>query len=233
MSKIALSRPLTGYAELQITTNFSFLEGGSHPHELIVRAAELGLSAVAITDHNSVAGLVRAHLAASELDVKMIVGCRLSFIDGAPDLLCYPQDRAAYGRLCRLLTIGKSNRVFKEVPPHPTLSPRGEGFKGSTPSPRAKGFRARSSHPGEVSSGVPSPQPYPLADMATQSGNLAKARLREKDRMSVYDRSQAYLGASASQKRSWVMSVFAMTTSFRITAVRATFGCVPAPVRRS
>ena len=65
------------YAELQVTTNFSFLEGGSHPHELVVRAAELGLDAIAITDRNSVAGVVRAHLAArDELDVKLIVGCR-------------------------------------------------------------------------------------------------------------------------------------------------------------
>ncbi len=116
------------YAELQATTNFSFLEGGSHPHELVVRAAELGLSAVAITDRNSLAGVVRAHLAARELrsssakrdsaaeesDVKLVVGCRLSFRDGSPDLLCYPQDRAAYGRLCRLLTVGKSDRVFKQ-----------------------------------------------------------------------------------------------------------------------
>ena len=102
------------YAELQVTTNFSFLEGASHPHELVVRAAELGLSAIAITDRNSLAGIVRAHLAARELDVKLIIGCRLTFMDGSPDLLCYPKDRAAYGRLCRLLTVGKSDRVFKQ-----------------------------------------------------------------------------------------------------------------------
>src|SRR5271166_5499893 len=105
------------YAELQVTTNFSFLEGASHPHELVVRAAELGLSAIAITDRNSLAGIVRAHLAARELGVQLIIGSRLSFQDGSPDLLCYPQDRAAYGRLCRLLTIGKSNRVEKQQAP--------------------------------------------------------------------------------------------------------------------
>ena len=105
---------LMRYAELQVTTNFSFLEGASHPHELVVRAAELGLSALAITDRNSLAGIVRAHLAARELDVKLIVGCRLTFMDGSPDLLCYPKDRAAYGRLCRVLTVGKSDRVFKQ-----------------------------------------------------------------------------------------------------------------------
>jgi error-prone DNA polymerase len=138
MSLISLGKG--GYAELQAATNFSFLEGGSHPHELVARAAELGLDAIAITDRNSLAGIVRAHLAACELrsssakrdsaaeesDVKLIVGCRLTFKDGSPDLLCYPQDRAAYGRLCRLLTVGKSDRVFKEkpqvteeAPPHP------------------------------------------------------------------------------------------------------------------
>ncbi len=104
---------MPSYAELQVATNFSFLEGASHPHELIVRAAELGLSAIAATDRNSLAGIVRAHLAAREAGVKLIVGCRLAFMDGSPDLLCYPQDRAAYGRLCRLLTVGKSDRVFK------------------------------------------------------------------------------------------------------------------------
>ncbi len=117
------------YAELQVTTNFSFLEGASHPHEFVVRAAELGLSAIAITDRNSLAGIVRAHLAARELDVKLIVGCRLTFMDGSPDLLCYPKDRAAYGRLCRLLTVGKSDRVFKEAAPHPSPLPMGEGVR--------------------------------------------------------------------------------------------------------
>ncbi|WKW49714.1 error-prone DNA polymerase [Rhodomicrobium lacus] len=101
------------YAELQAATNFSFLEGASHPHELVARAAELGLSAIAITDRNSLAGVVRAHLAARDHGVKLVIGCRLSFVDGAPDLLCYPTDRAAYGRLCRLLTLGKSDRVIR------------------------------------------------------------------------------------------------------------------------
>lgn len=79
MKQIIIPERTTGYAELQVTTNFSFLEGGSHPHELIVRAAELGLSTIAITDRNSLAGIVRAHLAARELDVKLIVGCPAVF----------------------------------------------------------------------------------------------------------------------------------------------------------
>jgi error-prone DNA polymerase len=95
------------YPELQVTTNFSFLRGASHPHELVATAAALGHSALAVTDRNSVAGLVRAHIAARELGLRLIPGCRLDFTDGTPSLLCYPADRAGYGRLCRLLSLGK------------------------------------------------------------------------------------------------------------------------------
>src|SRR5690606_157057 len=94
------------YAELQVTTNFSFLRGGSHPHELVAQAKALGLSALAVTDRNTLAGVVRAHTAAKEAGLKLIVGARLDLQD-APSLLCLPTDRAAYGRLCRLLTVGQ------------------------------------------------------------------------------------------------------------------------------
>ena len=94
------------YAELDITTNFSFLRGGSHPEELVATARALGLEAIAVTDHNSLAGVVRAHLAAKEVGIKFVVGARLDLQD-APSLLVYPTTRAAYGRLCRLLTLGQ------------------------------------------------------------------------------------------------------------------------------
>jgi error-prone DNA polymerase len=94
------------YAELQVTSNFSFLRGASHPAELVLRAQELGHQAVAITDRNTFAGIVRAHSAAQELGFRLIVGCRLDLTD-APSLLCFPTDRAAYGRLSRLLSLGK------------------------------------------------------------------------------------------------------------------------------
>ncbi len=94
------------YAELQVASNFSFLAGASHPHELIETAAALGLEAVALTDRNSLAGIVRAHQAAKAAGVKFIVGARLDLAD-APSLLLYPTGRAAYGRLARLLTLGK------------------------------------------------------------------------------------------------------------------------------
>ena len=99
-------RPGPGYAELQVTSNFSFLRGASHPDELVLTAAALGLEAIAITDRNSVAGLVRAHQAAKGAGIRLVVGARLDLRDGT-SLLAYPQDRAAYGRLTRLLTLGK------------------------------------------------------------------------------------------------------------------------------
>lgn len=100
---IAMAR----YAELEITTNFSFLRGGSHPEELVATAKALELAAIAVTDRNTLAGVVRAHLAAKEVGgLKFIVGARLDLQD-APSLLAYPRDRAAYGRLCRLLTLGQ------------------------------------------------------------------------------------------------------------------------------
>ncbi|MBS7563823.1 error-prone DNA polymerase [Mucilaginibacter sp. Bleaf8] len=93
------------YIELQITTNFSFLRGASHPEEMIRQAAALGYSEVAITDRNSVAGIVRAHAAAKTQGMRIITGCRLDLIDG-PSLLAYPTNIEAYGRLSALLTTG-------------------------------------------------------------------------------------------------------------------------------
>src|SRR5262245_29518065 len=94
------------YAELEVTTNFTLLAGGSHPEELVATAKALGLAAIAVTDRNTLAGAVRAHIAAKEAGIKFIVGARLDLQD-APSLLAYPTDRAAYGRLCRLLTLGQ------------------------------------------------------------------------------------------------------------------------------
>ncbi|WP_118972886.1 error-prone DNA polymerase [Taibaiella koreensis] len=93
------------YTELQITTNFTFLRGGSHPEELVAHAATLGYTAIAITDHNTLAGVVRAHTAAREHNMRVIPGCRLNLLDG-PGLLAYPTHREAYSRLSALLTEG-------------------------------------------------------------------------------------------------------------------------------
>ena len=87
------------YAELQVASAFSFLRGASSPEELAATASVLGLSAIGITDLNSVAGVVRMWDAAKEVGIRLVVGARLSFRDATPDLLCYPRDRAAWGRL--------------------------------------------------------------------------------------------------------------------------------------
>ncbi len=94
------------YAELQITTNYSFLRGASYPRELAAAAKLLGIEAIAITDRNSFAGIVKALDACEQADLRLIIGCRLDLQCGN-SLLCYPTDRAAYSRLTRLLTVGK------------------------------------------------------------------------------------------------------------------------------
>jgi len=107
------------YAELAVTSNFSFLRGASSPEELVKQACSLGLKGLGIADRNSVAGVVRVHVAAKSLkndealkhalaDFRIAVGARLVFDDGCtPDILAYPRDRAAWGRLTRLLSLGK------------------------------------------------------------------------------------------------------------------------------
>ncbi|MBZ9654415.1 error-prone DNA polymerase [Phyllobacterium lublinensis] len=107
------------YTELAVTSNFSFLEGASHPEELVKTAAILGLAGLGIADRNTLAGVVRAYSAHKEitekleLGLKLFIGCRLAFIDGTPELLVYPRDRASYGQLCRLLSEGKTRSGIK------------------------------------------------------------------------------------------------------------------------
>jgi error-prone DNA polymerase len=98
---------MSAYAELAVSTNFSFLRGASKAEELVLRAKELGLKGLGIADRNSVAGVVRAHAMAKVIGFKIAVGARLVFSDGTPDILAYPEDRKAWGRLTRLLTVGK------------------------------------------------------------------------------------------------------------------------------
>ncbi|MDW9481852.1 DNA polymerase III subunit alpha [Sinorhizobium meliloti] len=95
------------YAELQVTTHFSFLRGASSADELFATAAELGIDALGVVDRNSLAGIVRAWEASKATGVRLVVGCRLDLSDGM-SILVYPIDRPAYSRLCRLLSLGKS-----------------------------------------------------------------------------------------------------------------------------
>src|SRR5580658_5085881 len=147
---------MSAYAELAVTTNFSFLRGASHPGEMVARADELGLAAIGIVDRNSFAGVVRAYDEAKNRTIKLLVGTRLVTIDGF-EVLTYPTDRQAYGRLCQLLTEGNlkakkgqchltfeqilgvsEDQIFIAIPPltlfgdrHPamlaSLAPQGDG----------------------------------------------------------------------------------------------------------
>jgi len=103
------------YAELQVTTNYSFLRGASHPADMVAEAIALGMTGIGIADRNSVAGVVRAWAFLKELRVKnpgavegfrLVVGARLVFADGTPDIVTYPVSRHGWGRLTRLLSIG-------------------------------------------------------------------------------------------------------------------------------
>ena len=93
------------YTELQVTSNFTFLQGGSHPEELVAHAAALGYKEIAITDRNSLAGIVRAHVAAKKEGIRLIPACHIDLQDG-PALLAYPTDKEAYARLSALLSEG-------------------------------------------------------------------------------------------------------------------------------
>ncbi|MCB6177746.1 error-prone DNA polymerase [Rhodobacter sp. Har01] len=100
------------FIELSATTNFTFLTGASHPEEMMRQAAELAMPALAVADVNSVAGIVRAHTKARELArdggplVRLLPAARLVLREGLA-VTALPKDRAAWGRLCRLLTLGR------------------------------------------------------------------------------------------------------------------------------
>jgi error-prone DNA polymerase len=105
------------YVELHAKSNFSFLEGASHPHELVEQAQLLGYGGIAITDRNSLAGVVRGFTAARDAGIPFYVGCELHLTD-APPMLIWPQNRAGYGALCRLITVGRGRAVKGECELH-------------------------------------------------------------------------------------------------------------------
>ncbi|MDB5338290.1 MAG: dnaE2 1, partial [Planctomycetaceae bacterium] len=106
LTPVSVTRSESSYAELHCRTNYSFLEGASHPDELVARACELGLSALAITDFHSLAGVVRAHAAAKPAGLKLLIGSEIRPA-GHSTVVVLATDRVAYGRLCRLLTDGR------------------------------------------------------------------------------------------------------------------------------
>lgn len=102
------------YAELAVASNFSFLRGASHADELVLAAKAQGLAAIGVADRNTLAGVVRAHAAAKEEGLRLLVGARLATMDGF-EAIAYPQDRAAYARLTRLLTLGNRRAARDNV----------------------------------------------------------------------------------------------------------------------
>ena len=146
------------YAELAATSNYSFLRGASHPHEMVDQAKDLGLAAVGIADRNSLAGVVRAHVAAKAVGLRLLVGARLVTAGGF-QVIAYPRDIAAYGRLVRLLTQGNrraakgdchisradilahaAGQIFIIMPPRPLTEDwraRAEEFIAQAPKRRA------------------------------------------------------------------------------------------------
>ena len=98
---------VTSYTELQVTTNYSFLRGGSHPEELFLQAHAFGYRTIGIADRNTLGGIARAHQRAREIGIRLVVGCRLDLADG-PSVLVYPETRAGWASLCRLLTQGRA-----------------------------------------------------------------------------------------------------------------------------
>jgi error-prone DNA polymerase len=137
---------MSAYAELAVTTNFSFLRGASHPGEMVARADELGLAAIGIADRNSFAGVVRAYDEwKKRKSIKLVVGTRLVTVDGF-EVLTYPTDRQAYGRLCRLLT--KANLKAKKGECHLTFeqildASEGQIFIALPPEELSHAFTAR------------------------------------------------------------------------------------------
>ena len=195
------------YAELDVTTNFSFLRGGSHPEELVATGYALGLEAIAVTDRNTLAGVVRAHLAAKEVGIKFIVGARLDLQD-APSLLAYPKDRAAYGRLCRLLTLGQRRAgkgqctlylddvashadglIFIALPPEDYPSPsEAEGGDGRRPSPGGGHVKA-------IIGSDPHPDPPPFRGREDVVGQLNFEAQLLRIKQALGPRTRLYLAA--------------------------------------
>ena len=194
------------YAELQVTTNFSFLRGASHGEEIVAQAKALGLDAIAVTDRNTLAGVVRAHLAAKEVGLRLIIGARLDLQDG-PSLLCLPRDRAAYGRLSRLLSLGQMRAekgectlYLDDVASHAegqifiALAPEGWDWRETQPaSADAEAPRAAAILPFRRRESIPSPHAILRQGERVRASTFEAALLRVKAALSD---SPLYLAAS-------------------------------------
>jgi len=179
---------VSAYAELAVTTSFSFLRGASHPQEMVAQADALGLTAIGIADRNSFAGVVRAYDEARKRNIKLLVGIRLVTTDGF-EAVAYPTDRAAYGRLCRLITAGNlkakkgeceltfaqilsasGGQIFIVVPPSSPVTMR----EGDRALARWKGRKSQrySNEESEASSETPPPPCYAWSPSPASRGRM-------------------------------------------------------------
>ena len=185
-----MAQQRTAYAELHCKTNFSFLEGASFPDELVNRAAELGLAALGISDRNSLCGVVRAHVAAKQAKLKLLIGAEITPQDGPPILL-YATSRAAYARLSRLITVGRRRAekgacelTVQDVCEHAA------GLMGVVTGnvlPASQASRTA----GQARSGKRSSRPAPHGGQ----GNAAVAALKEAFGRRLYLAAELHLGA--------------------------------------
>ena len=149
--KLRAYEPPEPFPELGVASCFSFLRGASQPEELVVAAHRLGLSGLGLADRNTVSGVVRAYQAAKEAEMPYAPGARLVFADGAPDILAYPRDRAGWGRLCRLLSLGNLRTRKGDCVLHLTdLLAWGEGMNLAVLAPPALGADAAQAEPAEA-----------------------------------------------------------------------------------
>jgi error-prone DNA polymerase len=211
---------LPAYAELHCLTNFSFLRGASHPEELVERAHALGYAALAITDECSVAGVVRAHIAAKACGLKLIVGTEVKLENG-PKLALLATDRAGYGRLCALITKGRMRTskgtyrleaadlddglegclalmIPQGTTVHPSRQPlpASSGRTGRDPSRQsASSQETGSPSPSALSHGEREPSPSPLG----RNGGGAERSGREDS-----DLEHARLVATRFPQRAWI-----------------------------
>jgi error-prone DNA polymerase len=165
------------YAELVCRSNYSFLTGASHPEELVCRAAELGLSALAVCDDDGVYGLVKAHLEAKARGLKLLVSSSLTLL-GAPKLVLYAANATGYSNLSRLISesrlshpkgeagldwrrVAERSEGLLALLPGPPTSPTPRSSRWPRPSPGASGSGCRATSPPTTRPGKRAPAPAP------------------------------------------------------------------------
>ena len=194
------------YVEFAVASNFSFLQGASHPEELALQAEKIGLKGLGLCDRNTVAGVVRAHLIKREQNLTLHYhpGARLVFADTTPDILAYPRDRPAWGRLCRLLTCGNLRAEKGEcILYFEDLLAHADGLELVVMPECTRDREAEFLHKSRASfaDGQRVPEQYENSDILSILHEAAPGRVRLAARMLHQGRDRARLAARAEQAR--------------------------------